>query len=130
MILKRLNRDRRGAVLLMTTAFIPVLIVICALIVDVAIAYGVKSRIESVAVQAAEAAALELPDAGAAELMALQLAEDLLVSIDTNFSSPQITTVSDGARITVDISVKSNTFFSGIVGVNGLDANAMAIRTR
>lgn len=121
-------KNSKGAVLLISAAFIPVLMAIAALMVDVGIAFSAKNRIEYVAIQAVEAAENRLPDAAAAESMAETLATSMLSSILSYSHSPVVTASSDGSTVSVQIVVQTKAYFAPVIGINSLSVRAAASR--
>lgn len=125
---KRLRRDNKGAAVVLAAAFLPVLVGISALMMDVAIAYSAKSRLEHAVVEAAEAGAIKHPDASEAEIFANSLVEDLMATVMLYTDNPTWSATSDGTRLTVTASVETPVFFSGIFGAGRPVVRAEATR--
>jgi Flp pilus assembly protein TadG len=69
-LLKKLLGDERGAILLMTTVYLPVIVGFFSLAVDMAFVLGVRNKLQATADAAALAASTQLPSASAACAMA------------------------------------------------------------
>jgi Flp pilus assembly protein TadG len=128
MMFKRLRKNNKGAALVLAAAFLPVLIGISALMVDIAIAFSAKSRLEHAVVEAAEAGAVKLPDGNEAEIFADSLVEDLMITLMLYTENPQWSAVSDGSTLTVTASVDTPVFFAAIFGASPPTVRAQAIR--
>jgi Flp pilus assembly protein TadG len=127
-VLRRLRKNSKGAALVLAAAFLPVLIGISALMVDVAIAYSAKSRLEHAVMEAAEAGEIKLPDGNEAEIFADSLVEDLMATVMLYTENPQWTVTSDGLSLTVSASVETPVFFSAIFGASNLVVRAESTR--
>lgn len=127
-MLQRARKTEKGAIFAVTAAFLPLALMLAMLVVDLGIAYSVRSRVEYVAIEAAEAAAVRLPDSTAAEELAENLASDLLIQTRGYTGNQNISATSDGSTVKVSITVDANTFFSKIMGVASIKVAETATR--
>jgi Flp pilus assembly protein TadG len=124
----KLLKNTKGAAMVIAAVFIPVMIGLAALMVDVGIAFSTKGRIEYIAVQAVDAAEAKLPNGPLAETYAENLAMGLIDTSMRYAQNPVVTATSDGVEISIQIAVDTMTFFAPIWGVTGLTVRAGATR--
>ena len=123
-----LLKNTKGAAVVVVAVFIPVMMGFAALMVDIGIAFSAKGRVEYIAVQAVEAAEAKLPNGPLAETYAENFATGLIDTSMRYAQNPVVTVTSDGAEISIQITVDTITFFAPILGVTGLTVRAGATR--
>lgn len=126
--MKSLRRNRKGAILILSAVFAPVLIGIASFMIDIALAYSARNRLEQVAGYAAEIGSKRLPDTASAISIAHDMAEDMMRTVNIYSTAPEVTSTSDGSTVTIEIDVTSKSFFSKIYSSVGIDVKAVASR--
>jgi Flp pilus assembly protein TadG len=121
-------RNKKGGVLIMAGAMLPVFIILCALTIDVALGYAAKTQAEIVSGQAADLGERSLPNETLARSVARNVALDMMAQSSNYKGVPVVTTTTVGGKLTVEIEVTTRPIFSTIFGVNGMTARASATR--
>jgi hypothetical protein len=124
----------RGGVLVMVVVFLPALIAIAALVIDVGHGFQVRRHLQTAADAAALAAAQELPNTANAEAVANEYSASSgghnerpgLPDVTTAVSFPAPT----GSKVRVTESSKSRVFFAGLLGFDGFNVSATAVASR
>jgi hypothetical protein len=121
-------------VLVMVAVFLPALIAIAALVIDVGHGFQVRRHLQTAADAAALAAAQELPNTANAEAVANEYSASSgghnerpsLPDVTTAISFPAPT----GSKVRVTESSKSRVFFAGLLGFDGFDVSATAVASK
>jgi hypothetical protein len=127
---RRVQRDQRGAVLVIFVLFLVPAIGLMAFVVDAGYAWGVKRHLQASADAAALAGAQDLPDPIMAKAMALAYSaytggknERPGIPVDP----PEIVVYESNTKIKVTQRAKSTVFFAGIFGFDHFDVEAYAV---
>jgi hypothetical protein len=121
-------------VLVMFAFWLPALLAVMALVIDVGAAFLMKRHLQSAVDAAALAAAQELPITVNAEDVANEYsASD--GGLNVRASLPAVTTVVSfpepvGQKVRVTASAKSPLYFAGILGFDGFDVSATAVASK
>jgi Flp pilus assembly protein TadG len=125
--------DERGAVLITVVLWLPVLVLIAALVVDLAFAWSMKRYLQSSADAAALAGAQDLPDGPAALSIAHQYSASA-GGVNRRPSLPAVTTdavvLASGTKIRVKQTAVSPAFFARLLGSDGFTVEASAVASR
>lgn len=126
--IKFLRKTQKGLALAMAALMLPVFSLIMVFAVDIGLATTAQSRIETAVNQAANAAVQRLPDEVGATAMAESLTR-LTLSDSARFGTNlniEVTTTSD--TITIVTSLRSRSFFGGLVNRRFYNVTAQATR--
>jgi hypothetical protein len=127
-------RRERGQALVLVLLFLPALLAFAALVIDVGAAFHLRRHLQVSADAAALAAAQELPDLPAAELVANDYSAGPGGRNELSNLPPVQTVVSfpdpAGQKVKVTQSAKSPVFFAGILGFDGFDVSASAVASK
>lgn len=135
------NRDERGAVLVMFTIVLTVLVAFSALAIDLGFAREKKRQVQNAADAAALAAAQTLPNASSADSTAQSVTGQNLDGVTWNWStctdSQALVNIAGHACISFDTSytqvrvrvpnITMPTFFARAIGFNSLTTHAAAV---
>jgi hypothetical protein len=118
----------------MIVLFLPALLAVAALVIDVASAFHLRRHLQASADAAALAAAQELPDLPTAEFVANDYSASPGGRNERSNLPPVKTVVSfpgpAGQKVKVTQSAKSSVFFAGILGFDGFNVSASAVASR
>jgi hypothetical protein len=121
-------------VLLMIALFLPAMLAVAALVIDVAYAFHLRRHLQASADAAALAAAQELPNLPSAEAVARDYSAGP-GGRNARPNLPGVTTVVSfpgpaGQKVKVTQSAKSEVFFAGILGFDGFDVSGSAVAAK
>lgn len=125
--LARLRKDDKGVAMAMTAVVLPMLIGIFALVVDTSMASISRTRMDNVALEAARAAALRLPDTTSAQEIADKIILSELRPSQTWISNLSYTITFPPGEVRVDMAARSRAFFAQILGANRVDLASSAV---
>ena len=120
----RRRLGNKGVAAVFAAIFLPLLIGLSSLMIDVGLAFHVKSRLEYVATSASKIGASRLPDTNLAEEVANSLALSLLKQIRPQMRDATIAVEALSSGVTVTVTGRSKSFFSSIFGVSGISIRA------
>jgi Flp pilus assembly protein TadG len=137
--LNRLRTDEGGAILVTFAIFLPVAMVIAALVFDAGFAWGLKRHLQSSADAAALAAVQELPTSAAAATAMANAYSASAGGRNHRAALPSVTTqvqilndanqacVTSCTKVRVTQSADSPTWFAQLFGINKVDVDAFAV---
>lgn len=124
-LLRRFARARRGGILTVAAITLPLVLAATALVVDVGTLYAARSKAETVATMAAEAAFVRVDDIEQAKSLARQVA--LANLFDAGYARTLDITVTRPAsnEVIVEVEMSVDTILAGIVGVDDLTTRSV-----